>query len=981
MAHEWIEVPGGEEILGPKKDIRRGMKRGICIYFIEMAAKLKKRALAEFSHVVTEEPPQPVKKLRLIQRFITPVISLNLSSSSTPQETIFLLLKLEENVPADREAAEGVYNELAEHLISERDSIVRCKIISLFARLALVPGFNIQLLADNLLNRLNNETSHKVVSQIFVTAKTVSQMFSLSSPYIQHFMRASFKNVLDSNHQVRKSCLQLIGCLASCEQQRKDTPASPDWPVSIQEVLTRYISDEDPRVRCTAFEAMLTLHNSGQFLSISVYQQACNALTDDYEGVRLAAIQLIWVLSHLYPESLVPVTDSSEELRLIDDGFAKICNMVTDISVKVKVKACQLLGSLHLVSPKFLEQTLDKKIMSQLRRKRTAHERAREQYASGEWSSGQKWADDAPREDVDPDSVNLLSIGACGAFIHGLEDEYLDVRNAALDSLCELASNSPQFSFLSQDSIIDMFNDEIESVRLNAINSLRKISHNLLLREDQVEVILGVLKDFSPSSREALRNMLGHVRLSTRNCINSCVMALLDNLQRYPQDRNSVWRCSQQLGAKHSAHTLALAPDLLCLHPYLDTPEPDMDDPAYITVLILVFNAGFVSPAMIPFFQEHTRRHYSYLRSSLPAYVPVIKCLEVTDDVIISKNSHTSPLTAADITQYLEELTLRLRASETMELTSVVSILEMAVRDLERTKQLDKGISASADCTCVYLHSQLLLTKLLSRVNDPTQCETDCDSVNSAVDKILELTTKLQTVYLGLNSGLMWSLRQNELKALTLQMVVTLSCGSLAERIRMCETFKNYLEFMKRSAETETGHTEAVTKHLLTNIDLIDASHLQATHNVLQKALSVLRPSPIPLFRGIRQVKATLDEPVENLESAIKMAAGLTAGLRVIAKVENITDVRNVKIQIKYPDQQSQLICPPAYGWTRLSNLSHRLDTEIVMSHALWSESCSVDVSLVIEPCGQARQLLKKQEMVQLVKPVSILVSTKPHKV
>lgn len=69
-----------------------------------------------------------------------------------------------------------------------------------------------------------------------------------------------------------------------------------------------------------------------------------------------------------------------------------------------------------------------------------------------------------------------------------------EVRNAALDSLCELASQSASFANLSQDSIIDMFNDEIESVRLNAINSLRKLNRFITLREDQLEIILGVLQ-------------------------------------------------------------------------------------------------------------------------------------------------------------------------------------------------------------------------------------------------------------------------------------------------------------------------------------------------------------------------------------------------------------------------------------------------------------------------------------------------------
>ena len=60
-----------------------------------------------------------------------------------------------------------------------------------------------------------------------------------------------------------------------------------------------------------------------------------------------------------------------------------------------------------------------------LQHKRSAHARQRDHYEAGEWSTGQKWADDAPKDDVDPDSVSLISSGACGAFVHGLEDEFL----------------------------------------------------------------------------------------------------------------------------------------------------------------------------------------------------------------------------------------------------------------------------------------------------------------------------------------------------------------------------------------------------------------------------------------------------------------------------------------------------------------------------------------------------------------------------
>ena len=63
--------------------------------------------------------------------------------------------------------------------------------------------------------------------------------------------------------------------------------------------------------------------------------------------------------------------------------------------------AADMIGSNRGVSQTFLEQTLDKKLMSNMRAKKTAHERQAALVTSGEWSSGKKWADDAPKEEVD----------------------------------------------------------------------------------------------------------------------------------------------------------------------------------------------------------------------------------------------------------------------------------------------------------------------------------------------------------------------------------------------------------------------------------------------------------------------------------------------------------------------------------------------------------------------------------------------------
>ena len=70
-----------------------------------------------------------------------------------------------------------------------------------------------------------------------------------------------------------------------------------------------------------------------------------------------------------------------------------------------------------------------------------------------------------------------MSAGACGAFVHGLEDEYLEVRSAAVVSMCQLGIRSPSFATQCVDFLVDMFNDEIQAVRLVPFASKEQHKH------------------------------------------------------------------------------------------------------------------------------------------------------------------------------------------------------------------------------------------------------------------------------------------------------------------------------------------------------------------------------------------------------------------------------------------------------------------------------------------------------------------------
>ena len=90
---------------------------------------------------------------------------------------------------------------------------------------------------------------------------------------------------------------------------------------------------------------------------------------------------------------------------------------------------------------------------------------------------------------------------------------------------------------------------------------------------------LGALEDFSIEVREGLYKMLASCSLETTTCLKMCIEKILDNLRKYPQDKKSTYRCMQSIGGNHADVTLPLVPELLSVHPFFDTPEPDVEDP------------------------------------------------------------------------------------------------------------------------------------------------------------------------------------------------------------------------------------------------------------------------------------------------------------------------------------------------------------------------------------------------------------------
>ncbi|PON42479.1 Coatomer beta subunit [Parasponia andersonii] len=328
-----------------------------------------------------------------------------------------------------------------------------------------------------------------------------------------------------------------------------------------------FTKDPYPCVRKAALDGLVRLSGSNAIededMIRGCYYRAVELLRDMEDTVRSAAVRAVcaWGL-------VLVATNPETRIQFSDEVFVKLCSMARDMSVEVRVEAFSALRKIEVVSEDILLQTLSKRVLGIVKEKKSLGQCCGEQF-------------------------EILASSVAGALLHGLEDEFFEVRKTACHSLSTLIVLSTDFALEALNLLMDILNDDTVIVRLQALETVHCMAtcDCLKLQEKHMHLFLGPLVDKDFSIRCATRKILKLVKLSGFKLFNLTVDALLDNVARYPEDEFDSFSALFHFGRNHGKFVVCIVEDISQQIEPTHEGKLDFDNVRVAALLVLAISA------------------------------------------------------------------------------------------------------------------------------------------------------------------------------------------------------------------------------------------------------------------------------------------------------------------------------------------------------------------------------------------------------
>ncbi|KAL9684721.1 hypothetical protein QQ045_022162 [Rhodiola kirilowii] len=300
-------------------------------------------------------------------------------------------------------------------------------------------------------------------------------------------------------------------------------------------VFLGFTKDPYPNVRRISLDGMVKLskfiESDDDALANGCYCRAVELLQDSDDCVRRSAVRAVFE----WGQKLVASSQVMKKRERSDTLFIQVCSMVRDMNAQVRIEAFNCVGNIEIVATEILLQSLSKKILLSTKNKKSLNH-------------------------LDSKQLQQLASIVAGAYAHGLEDEFSEVRESACRSLQKWTVISPEFSTQAVNWLVDVLNDDSYSVRLSALDTMHHMAINrrLKLQDVHLHMFLGTLGDANLSIRSTTRKILQLIQFSNLEMFNIAVDGIIKTLDSYSQDEADVISLMFTVGKNHGDYVIGI---------------------------------------------------------------------------------------------------------------------------------------------------------------------------------------------------------------------------------------------------------------------------------------------------------------------------------------------------------------------------------------------------------------------------------------
>uniref|UniRef100_A0A7E5A2F1 Integrator complex subunit 4 n=1 Tax=Panagrellus redivivus TaxID=6233 RepID=A0A7E5A2F1_PANRE len=709
----------------------------------------------------------------------------------------------------------------------------------------------------------------------------------------------------------------LIAYLQRCDDKSEKS--------SLCTYLLDYCGDRNGVIRRIIIEGLEVFFNAEKMVPLDAYDLFTQLTEDSDKFVRLASLRIVRLYAEHYKANEIS-QNRNFPLRMIDDAFTVVCHAMNDLDIEVRAEAAKVLGTFENVSDKFLFQTLDKKIMRNM--KRLSDGRILGGTGGGnEWSTGKTLGEDIPAEAEEDDAQSIIPTGACGAFVTALEDEFQAVRLPAVYSLGRLAANRPAFANACIDHLADMFNDEIANVRISAIRALTPLVSHGILDLEQLKTLLTGLDDASQDSRVALHELLGKANFTHTDCVRDLLLRLIDSVKRFEEDKMHVFKCISNVGLRHAHLVGDIVGEVFRLHPILQRVEQPITDDDYLAKLILCLNAASRSAPLVALLPDHVRKHYRFLRIAMPHLVmPVTELDEERTSTIDLTTSLRLP--DADINTIIGREYERLKSLQHADLASRGEEYKRFLNSLEFFLNVEPEYANASNYLYVLGSVTFVVHKVMKAIR------TGVVPVSLDIQEAIEKITFLQRCFKGVDKAVLAFLLECSIHMSVVYAFVQLSNDPKFMPNAVALFGDELRRANKRLVELDVEPSPALRSFLRF---LVEASKPKKPGFTGTFSIDIFAQSDLSLsveqrcFRSIAIKSIKIVQPREVKKHT--MIIGLPSGVPVNCILNNFTDedIANFRVKIKYVDDTSAYFLPPKSDFTKIADNQWRVITHVLV--------------------------------------------------